>query len=568
VYDGWQTLHRDCRAHEGRLQKELRACDQRLNDTSRRKQAACSVINGTDTAGDSENASNLVHLKRLCQDATRQYVDQWSICAEGERFYGTKRSECDSVQQSMETANCTRASQVSGVCDMYDLCRAGMSLAYTSAKEAARAWERYHEAEWLAVVTVRCFAENLGSKAENSSTLLGELEKCEQLVANTTLFDLDYKDVPSPKTCVPVTDSPCVDRSPQSRQQRSSAASVASAVAADEQAQGLPTAVSFVQEGIQRATVAFPHEVHEALLGTLATPGAIGMASFSFLLILGLARCMFHSREKEHRPMETKDSQNPLPVDAWCINSVGPNGGSAGTPGVTSGLQPAEEDFLWLCPELLVPKNSKCVIMVPSLTSARPHAASASFTVSDKMGQPLFRGGLSCAARAESGAGTTGAQLEQLTLTRHDGTSLASCQLELPEAAAPKQAVACRVLHRAGEPFASLKRECGQASWLSQVMNRTPGGDSSGSFIFASAAPGAWQLRVQGNFIERRLSFVDGNSRVVAAVERCRAPSFGQGAQECHRVEVGGELDTDLGLVTIILLAVDRMLGSAVGVAC
>lgn len=563
----WSSMLQDCRGHETRLQHELTQCNKHLEDKRQKKQGACSILNATDVGGAGHNDSSLIVLKKNCQDSTRAYVDQWSICEEGERFAETKRSECDSVQQSMHTTNCARASQVSGVCDMYDLCRAGMSMAYTSAKEAARAWERYHKAEWLAVVTVRCFADTIGTE-ENRMMLLEQLERCEQLVANTTLLDLQYEDVPAPMPCTPVTDSPCLEHqahgaasaAPGSAGQ---ARSKALSVAASEAAEDLQTeAVSFVQENLVRATVILPHEVNEAIFGPLAMPVALALVSITGLVLI--VRCMISGEGKSpEKKAKAADEDRSLAIDTWCTNSVSAEGGSAGLQLTVDGCGRL------LCPELLVPSKSQCVIAVPQLLALRPDAGAKTFMVADKVGQPLFK------ARFSSTAGAAdAARSEQVILTRQDGTRLALCQLTLPQGAGGRKQAECIIQGRQGQLFANLRRDIRQASWLSRTLKRAPAEPVGGNglFIFDTCGPtgackspkggAAWQVRVQGSATEQKLLILDGAGRSMAMASRGASVGFDTGGRDFYRVEVGGALDTDLGLVTMTLLAVDRLLSA------
>lgn len=597
AYDGWSVMHKDCRHHEARLHDELENCNHRLGAASARRQAACEMLNTSDAQASAQKHSNnvsLMALKRSCQDASRNYMDQWSICAEGERFYDTKRAECDSVQQSMRMAGCARASQVSGICDMYDLCRSGMALAYTSAKEAARAWERYHKAEWLAVVTIRCFADNL-SKQDNSAALLAELERCEQVVGNTKLFDLEYKDVPPAMSCTPVSDSLCAEQgkllqgpaSPLAHD--APAADVAHAVAVDA-SQALPAAaVSFVQKGIQRASRALPTEMHQALFGALAMPMALTLASLSVIALL--ARCMLQLGQKWTHKDQKNEPQSPLAVDAWCISSAElasavVMGGGASSPARLVGAASAEsadaaahgadvaDQSRWLCPELIVPKGTCCVIMLPFLNADCLESGPASFLVTDKLGQPLFRASL---ARFTSSMSTqveeqpTGTvTTELLTLMRQDGTPLATGELSMVQAASSSDCAIldCKVLQRDGQHFAVLRQHVGQVSWLPRIFqsraDRLKAADKAG-FIFESARDGAWQLQIQRS-PTGGLAILDGLARPVAAAERTM--SFGINKQsEFYKVEVSGECESDLGLVTAILLLGDRMLVSRVSKA-
>lgn len=537
VHDSWRKMHTECRAQQARLEDEVTSCSRWLGLASDSKLTTCGALNASDASAGRDDAE-LVEARRKCQDSTRAYVDQWSICAEGERFHEAKCAECDSVEQSQETANCARASQVSGVCDMYDLCRAGMSLAYTSAKEAARAWQRYHKAELIAVATARCFADALNGH-EAGSEMLGALERCEQLVANTTLFDLDYQDVPVPVPCTPVTDSPCVrapaSRGPPSERPASAPEGVTMLEAARE---GVPAAVSFMQEGLERVSVSLPGEVHEALFGALVLPIAMILVFLTGAVAVG--RCLLwkfgHQGQAEGTGAQLAlGSRRARGADTLPLSSA--SGGNS-PPGCQH----------WLCPELIVPRNSRCIVVVPLLSTSRTDSCSVSALVTDKVGQPLFKVSMT---RTSSIAGHT----EQLAITRQDGTPLAGCVLTLPQAGAKS----CRILHPSGQAFATMRRDSGQVSWLSRLLRRATG-EASANLSFVPEPPHNWQLQVQGSLTERRFRLLDGGARAVASAELSSSSAFGQCRQDCFRVEVLSELDADLGLVTLVVLAADRVL--------
>ncbi|CAE8656276.1 unnamed protein product [Polarella glacialis] len=551
--NGWSQLHQDCRTHERRLQIELTRCNEHLNALRDQKEAECKAINATEATPAAAGGELLVQQKRQCQDASQGYIDQWSICEEGQRFFDTKRSECDSSQQSMHTSNCARVSQVSGICDTYDLCRAGMILAYTSAKEATRAWERYHKAESLAVVTIRCFADSLG-KSENNSVVLMQMEHCEQQVANASLFNLEYKDVPPPMACDAVEASPCVVKLSSGRvsppAERSKA--VASAVFADESAEAEAVAgISFVQEGIERATGAFPEDMHKAFFGPMATPVALTLMLLTVLMLM--IRCSALVREKrEQHAARAAEQSGSLPVDAWCISSHS-------SPANLDGLVPRDQmaqDGRWLCPELVVPRNSKCIINAPRLGAEG--LATQNALVTDKMGQLLFTASHSC---VEPGELKTDNDIdEKLSLTRQDGTVLVTCHLVLPKGAGGRKRARCYVLQRDGGLFATLGWDDGRITWLSRITRRAS--DKPSAFVLAPAS-GAWQLRVleSNNSVGGHFSVVDQLSRPVAGAELGRPESsdFGGCNRNFFRVEVNSLCNTDLGLVTAVILAADRL---------
>jgi len=213
-----------------------------------------------------------------------------------------------------------------------------------------------------------------------------------------------------------------------------------------------------------------------------------------------------------------------------------------------------------------VPQRSKCTVAVPVVAGLRLDGAPATFMVIDKMGQPLFKASAvrlprdpDAEAAPKFGQVADGF-VEQISITRQDGTALACCQWAVTQAGAARQPE-CRLVQRDGLLFARMRRDRRQVPWLSRLLRRAPR-DATSGIVFDSASPGAWQLRLQGNINDSKFCFVDGASRVLAAVERGHGVSVEQRGQEFYRLEVGSEADVDLGLVTIVLLTADRLRGS------
>mmetsp|Transcript_52102 Transcript_52102/g.93371 ORF Transcript_52102/g.93371 Transcript_52102/m.93371 type:complete len:641 (+) Transcript_52102:122-2044(+) len=465
MHSSWSRLHEDCRRNELQLAERLAKC---------------------------QGESSASH-----------------VCAGAERFLSEKKSECDTLQKSMHAANCARTSQVSGVCEMYELCRQGMSIAYTSAKHSVQAWERHHKAEGLAAATLHCFAEV--SRTAEHANWLADLQLCEEK-ANTTLQPMEFEEIPAAIACSPVTedDTPC--------QEELSASSAATAGLDADLSREVVAGVSLMQEGIERATVALPKGMHEAFFGALATPVALVVVVVTFLMLM--VRCFGVLREKH---AESKQLQ----ADALCISS------QTSTPDASDA---------WLCQELIVPRKSRCSISVPRL--GLEEGALRSALVTDKMGQPLFKASLA-AIQAPSKAGA-----EQLTLSRQDGTVLVSCSLVLPTG---KSRGRCDIMRRDGSLFASLDWHEQRVTWLSWLSVRKRNEPSA--FVLKGAEAKAWHFRVVDEVAGgRERHLLDELRRPVA-----RASLSESETAHILQIEVSSERTADLGLVLATLLAVDRL---------
>jgi len=380
-----------------------------------------------------------------------------------------------------------------------------MSMAYSSAKHSAHAWEQQHQADGLAAATVHCFAEV--SRATDHATWLVELDACQEK-ANGTLSPMRFEDEPSAMACLATSedDTPC---------QEEISASAASAGLDADLSREVVAGVSLMQEGIERATVAIPKDVHEAFFGALATPVALVVVLLTFLTLMMRCFGLIRARSAESKQLQ---------ADALCISSQ--------TPAASA----ESFDDAFLCQELIVPMRSKCSISVPRL--GLEEGALRSALVTDKMGQSLFKASLSVADQEHA---------EQLMLMRQDGTVLATCSLALPLG---KSRGRCDIMRRDGSLFASLDWHERRVTWFSWFSAASKHDKSA--FVLKGAVAKAWHLRVEdkdaAGVQERWL--VDELRRPVARVNA---------KLDALQIEVSSETTADLGLVTATLLAVDRL---------
>lgn len=501
AHSRWSRLHEDCRSNERELSQELQRCKQQ---------------------------------HALVQEGVQKQADQSNACHEAQRFLETKTAECESLHRSMHTANCARASQVSGICDMYSLCRASMALTYGSAKEAAKAWTRDHKIDLLSLSALRCSAErSIGDSTQDGLAMLRMLEDCEKHASNTTTANFDYPDLPSPMECVDTSpsDAPCAEEI--------NAAKIGMDAADDarrsEGARVRPSeGLSLMQQDAESASMVLPkqiHQWHQGLFKPLATPTTMLVVALTVLMLM--VRCSAYFHEKR-----SKNSEH-LAVDAWCIKS------QDNTNSQTMGIQlSAATDCI--CPELMVPARSKCAVMLSRL--GMQEGAPRTTQVTDKLGQPLFKASLSSSTEQA----TFGNATEKLMLTTQDGSILVTCLLALPKGQSDGH---CAFLRRDGTPFASMLWDNGNASLFSRLVTRKK--DEAGAFVVKSDQKAL--LRV----LPTRNGTGKGPVKVTDALQRSVAEAeFQQATGRCHeavRIEVGSESAMDLGLVTAAVVAMDRL---------
>lgn len=186
-----------------------------------------------------------------------------------------------------------------------------------------------------------------------------------------------------------------------------------------------------------------------------------------------------------------------------------------------------------LCPELVVPEGSECILGLPSLAAAAQGEVTLK-NITDKTGDPLLYVGL-------TGAPAGG---EYVLLAKKDQQELAFCELG---ASLRAEGWSGKIFRWDGELYARL-REVG-----------TPGPPRAGptnhrTFVVLSAVGCPWELRVTGDFRAGVLSVEDGARKVVAMVSP-GAGDFGAG----YKLRLGPHADSCT--VIIALLAIERLLG-------
>lgn len=508
VHSRWSRLHQDCRSSERDLGHELQRCKQ-------------------------QHALVQVH------EGIEKQADQSNSCREAQESLGTKTAECKSLERSMHTANCARASQVSGICDMYGLCRASLALAYGSAKEAAKSWENYHKTELLAVSAIRCLAErSIGGSAQDGLAISHMLEDCEQHASNTTTHKFDYPDMPLPMECTDVSasDTPCAEEV--------NAAKIGMVAADDARRSERPKVdlseaidgLSLMQQDAESVSMVLPKQMlqwHQGLFRPLATP--ISMIVVMLTVLILVFRCSTYLCAKRSKRAEL------LAVDAWCNKSLDSLNAQ------TMGIQlSASGDSV--CPELIVPARSKCAVMLSRL--GIKEGALRAVQVTDKLGQPLFKASLvSSTDQAAFGNAT-----EKLMLTTQDGTVLMTCLLSLPRGTSEGH---CAFVRRDGTHFASMLWDTGNVTLFSRLVARKR--DDEGAFVVKSDHNSLLRiLPIPGGTGNGLVRLSDALRRSVAEADFQEANLAGR-CHEVVRIEVCSECAIDLGLVTAAVIAVDRL---------
>jgi len=564
VYKNWEAMRQECSNQENVLWQDSIACAWQLENITIEKIQACSGLPGLSSAD-----ANFDVMSKQCHSATQAYAEQSVICTHMQDAHRLKQIRCDALISSAETAGCVHASSITGLCEGYKQCISVAELSHGAVKDVYKDWLHNSKHEWPAVEAVRCFINALSNRTmvDTRQWILSEISRCEAFDQNSTYLEtvqdphMQLEISALGRSCPTLKASPCkairrAPRRPASPMSVSSAAEMAARAAlvqdaADENAGAV--GVSLMQGRLHDVTTSVPAKIYGFLLmamtSTLAMPYATGLMVLTGMVLF--LRCTAPipavKGEKDARAKRTlADVQGSSPDDSE---------------------EEEENDAVGrrLCPELFVPRGSTCTIAIP-VTPTGGKAMSASFGITDKLGQPLFGVSLlRTSTKPEQDMKET--FLEHLVLTAQDGAVLATCQLRLPRSGESKDKAQCHILQRDGRIFAWLKmdssRESSQGSWLFRTAEKSAPESTAETLVFAVDEPKFGRIKLQGDFAERTLIIVDSSNQMLASIDRSSKQAFDTGGRSYYKAEVGNEnCDTDLCLIASLVLVTDRLLAS------
>jgi len=566
IYSGWEAMNSSCRFHATALFKDVADCNRHLDDLHVQRDEKCN-----ETRDSTVSVKTLSVVRKDCEVATKDLDEQGTVCRDMDKALITQQTRCDSVHLSLDTAGCLHASQVSGLCGAYRECRDGMHFTFGTAILAARAWEQDSKKEWPAAEMVRCVARGFGTVTTYARDMLLHevIRECEHPSSNATQIRIQYAEAPKAKECPALVASPCASHGHgQKAMAQVSANSMLdtaamAAISQESADESHAVALSFLQGSLVHISHEFPARLHRLFLIPFTTASAISYATGLILLTASIlaCRCVHHLKVRRQIHQDSKDTQKLLSVEAD-LDSSGE--GVVTRNSILSCSSQALHCSQWLCPELIVPSLSKCTIAIPSLAGVNSNVTTLSFGITDRLGQPLISASL-LRTPIVPDSNAQPMLLEHLGLTQQDGTVLATCQLRLPQRQDARSHSQCQILKRDGRAFAWLKGQCkrdsGRGSWFFRAVEHASSLESGGdAFTFAFADSTSGRIRVQGDFEKPQFAVVDGMGRMLASVSAGHHFAFDTGARTFYRVDVGGGQDTDLGLVTTLVLAVDRLL--------
>lgn len=217
---------------------------------------------------------------------------------------------------------------------------------------------------------------------------------------------------------------------------------------------------------------------------------------------------------------------------------------SGGTPmqSQRSSRGSARGDSALLCPELVVPDGTECVLAVPVVSGPVMEAVS-SFGVCDKKGKALLNVAVDVSPSSEAPAGHAFERI-MLMSSKSNGGHLAYCELLIPMNRSATASTRCMVFKQEGNLFARLDMI---------AKSTTPNGEYEHYML--KGASGGWQLDFYGSLVDRTFNVTNDQSQLLATAEQSDF-SFGRGGQY-YQLRVAPLADA--GLILCALLALDRM---------
>lgn len=193
-----------------------------------------------------------------------------------------------------------------------------------------------------------------------------------------------------------------------------------------------------------------------------------------------------------------------------------------------------------LCPELMVPEGSECILGIPSLSNA-PQGEVMLKNITDKTGEALLYVGLTAAPAGG----------EYVLLAKKDQQELAFCELG---SSVESEGWNGKIFRWDGELYARIREE--SPLELGRLSSGISGAHRTFAVLSAVGAP--WQLRVTGDFKEQKLCVEDDSRCVVAMVSPGNELAFSHAGEFC-KLRLGPQADSCT--VIVALLAIERLLG-------
>lgn len=267
------------------------------------------------------------------------------------------------------------------------------------------------------------------------------------------------------------------------------------------------------------------------LLMLLPLLGLVAIGIFGFFLFEQLLPAKEQEKKGPRKPISA--GTTPLASAHSIQRATGPLDSAGATARTLHSAPPVNPRFL--CPELVVPPGSECVLLMPNLyTTLQGQVVMED--IFDWNGVALLKVGVTC---TPAGSMSQTACSEYVLLSRLNEQELTFCEITIPKSNEGGQFVKGSIYHWNGNLHATLVEE----------NNETSAGNRS----FRINVEGNSSLRVSGNFMRRTVQVMEVlTEKIVAEV----APSPNPGKD----YKLVMQPNADSGLVIISLLAIDRIL--------
>lgn len=197
-------------------------------------------------------------------------------------------------------------------------------------------------------------------------------------------------------------------------------------------------------------------------------------------------------------------------------------------------------DTNYLCPDLVVPEGTECVLAVPVVAGVRgaPEGSARPIAISDKHGKTLLQVVIDRVSQRRGGM-----QLEERIALKsaRGNTTLAYCEMSRQEAGGHNM---CLVFKEDGDLFAKL--DCDGTRKTDEHM------DTLEHFELSSAV-GGWHLDFYGNMADKNLNVTNEDSQLLATAEAADFSFAHPGTAYQLRVAPLA----DAGLILCVMMALD-----------
>jgi len=124
---------------------------------------------------------DLLDHKKKCEEATKKYNDTVKKCKDLDKKWHKKRSQCDTIQDTMDTASCKWATESKDACEAYAGCYQMKKALYDAkyanvSKNATGGMVVDRKAEWRGLKRMKCLIDAFGDGSVTSA----EVDACKK----------------------------------------------------------------------------------------------------------------------------------------------------------------------------------------------------------------------------------------------------------------------------------------------------------------------------------------------------------------------------------------------------